>query len=335
MTETRKSPLTGVLFALLGFALFSTHDVVIKFLGSDYASFQILFFSVLLGFPFATLMLMGDRSEGTLRPANPRWVTVRTVAGVVTGISAFYAFSVLPLAQVYAFIFAAPLIITVLSIPILKEKVGVHRWAAVVLGLIGVLIVLRPGAEPLTLGHIAGLTAAVGSAVVSVVTRKIGRTERSAVLMLYPMMANVILMACLLPFIYKPLPVEHLGLLAVMSFLGFSGGLCIIAAYRYADAAMVAPMQYSQIIWGAAFGYLIFQEVPDQATGLGAAVIICAGVYVVIRESFGGKSENTPVLRTRTRAGAASSPNIGAALRSRGDRVLPGHEALAKKGKGN
>lgn len=329
MTDTGKSTLTGVLFALLGYALFSTHDVVIKFLGSDYAPFQILFFSVLLGFPFATLMLMGDTAPGTLRPANPRWVAVRTLAGVITGSAAFYAFSVLPLAQVYAFIFAAPLIITVLSIPILGEKVGVHRWAAVVLGLIGVLIVLRPGAEPLTLGHIAGLTAAMGSAVVSVVTRKIGRAERSAVLMLYPMMANVILMACLLPFVYKPLPAGHLGLLAIMSFLGFAAGLCIIAAYRFADAAMVAPMQYSQIIWGAAFGFLFFRETPDQATGLGAAVIIAAGLYVVIRESFGGKSTNTPVLRTRTRAGAATSPNIGAALRSRSERVLPGHEALA------
>ncbi|MEM9426102.1 MAG: DMT family transporter [Pseudomonadota bacterium] len=322
----------GVLFALLGFAAFSTHDVIIKFLGSDYAPFQILFFGVLMGFPFATLMLMSDSSEGTLRPASPRWVAARTVAGVVAGVSAFYAFSVLPLAQVYAFIFAAPLLITVLSIPILGEKVGIHRWAAVVLGLIGVMVVLRPGGEALTLGHIAGLTAAAGSAVVSVVTRKVGRAERSAVLMLYPMMTNLILMACLLPFVYRPMPVEHLGLLAVMSGLGFCGGICIIAAYRYADAAMVAPMQYSQIIWGAGFGFLFFSETPDRATGLGAAIIIAAGLYVVIRESFGGRSENTPVLRTRTRAGAASSPNIGAMLRARGTRVLPGHEALAKNG---
>ncbi|MEM7752835.1 MAG: DMT family transporter [Pseudomonadota bacterium] len=332
MTEAGATRLKGVLFALLGFAAFSTHDVIIKFLGSDYAPFQILFFSVLMGFPFATLMLMSDASEGTLRPINPRWVAARTVAGVVAGVSAFYAFSVLPLAQVYAFIFAAPLMITVLSIPILGEKVGVHRWAAVVMGLIGVMVVLRPGAEALTLGHIAGLTAAAGSAVVSVVTRKVGRAERSAVLMLYPMMTNVILMACLLPFVYQPMPVEHLGLLAVMSCLGFCAGLCIIAAYRYADAAIIAPMQYSQIIWGAGFGFLFFNETPDRATGLGAAIIIAAGIYVVLRESLGGRSENTPVLRTRTRPGAASSPNIGAMLRARDARVLPGHEALAKHG---
>lgn len=304
---------------------------MIKFLGGNYSPFQILFFSVLLSFPFATLMLMSDKSEGTLRPANPRWVAGRTVAGVITGASAFYAFSVLPLAQVYAFIFAAPLLITVLSIPILGEKVGIHRWAAVVLGLIGVMIILRPGAEALTLGHIAGLTAAAGSALVSVITRKIGRDERAAVLMLYPMMANFVLMGMVLPFVYTPMPVEHLGLLAVMAAMGFVGGLCVIAAYRFSDAAMVAPMQYSQIIWGAAFGFLLFAETPDRFTGIGAGVIILAGLYVVVRESLGGRSEYTPVLRTRTRPGAASSPNIGAMLRSRADRVLPGHEALAKE----
>lgn len=320
----------GVLLALLGYAVFATHDVVIKFLGEDYSPFQILFFSVLLSFPLATVMLMTDSEEDTLRPKNPGWVALRTGAGAFTGAAAFYAFSVLPLAQVYAFIFAAPLLITVLSIPVLGEKVGVHRWAAVVLGLIGVLIVLRPGAEPLTLGHMAGLLAAVGGATVSVITRKVGKEERAAVLMLYPMMTNAVLMGLVLPFVYRPLPIEHLGLLAVMSALGFMGGLCIIAAYRAADAAMIAPMQYSQIIWGAGFGFFVFLEVPDRYTWIGATVIILAGVYVVIREAL-GVSTHTPVLETRTRTGTASSPNIGAMLRARADRVLPGHEALAKE----
>lgn len=330
----QQSNLKGIAFALGGFAIFSTHDAVIKFLGVDYAPFQILFFSVLLSFPFATLMLMSDKEADTLRPHNPRWVALRTIAMVATSASAFYAFSVLPLAQVYAFIFAAPMLITVLSIPILGERVGVHRWAAVVLGLAGVMIVLRPGAEPFTAGHIAGLIAAAGHAVVSVITRKIGKQERAAVLMLYPMMTNIILMGCILPFVYKPMPTEHLGLLAIVAFLGFTGGLCVIGAYRFGDAAIVAPMQYSQIIWGSVFGFLFFAEIPDLATGVGAAIIIGAGLYVVVRESLAGTSENTPVLRTRTRTGAATSPNIGAMLRSQTERTLPGHEALAKSKKG-
>ncbi|NNE79194.1 MAG: DMT family transporter [Silicimonas sp.] len=311
-----RSNLRGIAFAITGFAVFSTHDTLIKYLGGSYAPFQILFFSVLFSFPLVSLMLMRDPQEGTLKPVNPGWVALRTIAGVVTGASAFYAFSVLPLAQVYTFIFAAPLLITILSIPILGETVGMHRWAAVALGLVGVMVVLRPGSETLSLGHFAGLTAAFGSAVVSVVTRKIGRQERAAVLMLYPMMANVILMGAALPFVYQPVLVQDLGILAIVATFGFAGGLCIIAAYRSADAAIIAPMQYSQIIWGALFGFWFFSETPDQNTFYGALIIISAGLYVVIRESLGGRSQNTPVLRTRSRTGAETSPNIGAALRA-------------------
>ena len=322
--------LKGIAFALTGFAVFSTHDVVIKSLGGTYAPFQILFFSALLGFPLATLMLISDRTPGTLRPVHPWWVATRTAAAIVTGVSAFYAFSVLPLAQVYAFIFAAPLLITVLSIPILGERVGIHRWAAVALGLVGVLIVLRPGAEPLTLGHLAGMTAACGSALASVIARKIGGEERTAVMMLYPMMANVVLMGMALPFVYVPMPIEHLGGLAVIAAFGFAGATCMTLAYRSGDAAIVAPMQYSQIIWAAVFGYVFFDEVPGTATWIGAAVIIAAGLYVVLREALGGRSTNTPVLRTRSRPETATTPRISAMLRARADRVLPGYEALAK-----
>ena len=312
--------------------MFSAHDAVIKFLGADYTPFQILFFGVLLSFPFATFMLLRDRDAGTLRPRNPGWMAARTAAGVVTATSAFFAFSLLPLAQVYAFIFAAPFLITIMSIPLLGERVGVHRWAAVLLGLAGVLIVLRPGVEALTAGHIAALAAAAGSALVSVITRKIGREERAAVLMLYPMMANVVLMGAILPFVYRPVPIQHIGLFAMVAALGFGGGLCVIAAYRHGDAATVAPMQYSQIIWGAGLGFLFFAEVPDFMTGLGAVVIIASGLYVVIRESLGGRSENTPVLRTRSRAGAATSPNIGAMLRKRPKPKPPANKGPGKEG---
>jgi S-adenosylmethionine uptake transporter len=326
-----KSNLRGVAFALTGFAVFSTHDVVIKVLGGSYAPFQILFFSALLGFPVATLMLISDKTPGTLRPVHPWWVLARTAAALITGVSAFYAFSVLPLAQVYAFIFAAPLLITILSIPMLGEKVGTHRWAAVAIGLLGVLIVLRPGAEAFTLGHVAGLTAAAGSALSSVIARKIGAEERSAVMMLYPMLANVAIMGMILPFVYVPMPIEHLGLLAIVAVFGFIGALCTILAYRSGDAAIVAPMQYSQIIWAAVFGAAFFNEFPDRFTWIGAGVIVLAGVYVVLRESMSGKSNNTPVLQTRSRAETGTTPRISAMLRARSDRVLPGYEALALK----
>ncbi|KMW60133.1 putative membrane protein [Candidatus Rhodobacter oscarellae] len=212
MTAQSKSNLRGALFALLAFGLFATHDVIVKVLGASYGTFQILFFSVLLSFPLVTLMLMRDRSEATLIPVHPWWTALRTAAAMVTGLGAFYAFSVLPLAQVYTILFAMPLLITVLSIPVLGERVGLHRWAAVAAGLVGVLVVLRPAEAQLGLGHAAALVAAFSGALASVIVRKIGKDERSAVLMLYPMMANFVVMGAALPFVYQPMPVEHLGL---------------------------------------------------------------------------------------------------------------------------
>ncbi len=235
----------------------------IKKLGGIYAPFQMIFFTVLLSFPLVTIMLMRDTTPGHLRPVHPWWIAIRTGAGVIGGMSAFYAFSVLPLAQIYAILFASPLLITVLAIPILGERVRIRRWLAVIVGLAGVMVVLRPGGDGavLGLGHLAALTAAIFSALASIIVRKIGNEERSVVLLLYPMLANFVVMACFLPFFYIPMPIRTYRAWSVSSLLfGFVAGLFLIAAYKNAEAAIVAPMQYSQIIWATAFGYFLFDE---------------------------------------------------------------------------
>ena len=311
MPDSAKSNLRGAAFALAAFALFALHDVVVKTLGADIATFQIVFFSVLFSFPLVVLMLMRDPTHGTLIPVHPWWTALRTLAAIITGSTAFYAFTVLPLAETYAILFAAPLLITVLSIPILQERVGPHRWGAVIVGLIGVMVVLRPFGGQLGWGHVAALTAAVCSALASIIVRKIGAEERSAVLLLYPMMANFVLMAILLPFIYRPMDVEHLGLLGVMSALAFVAGLLVIAAYKAADAAIVAPMQYSQILWAAGYGLFFFGETPDRLTVVGAGIIISSGLYIVLREVFGGTTRASPVLQTRIRHETGTSPRLG------------------------
>jgi S-adenosylmethionine uptake transporter len=295
--------------------------VVVKFLGEkEYSPIQIIFFSVLLGFPLVTLMLMRDRTDGNLRPRHPWWTALRTFSAVITGVSAFYAFSVLPLAQTYAILFAAPLLITLLAIPILGEKVGIRRGLAVVAGLIGVLIVLRPGGADLGLGHVAALAAAVFSSLASVIVRKIGSEERSVVLLLYPMVANFIVLGCALPFVYKPMPIEHLGMIGIIALFGFVAMLLIIAAYRSAEAVIVAPMQYSQMIWATVFGLLIFEETPDRFTLVGAGVIIASGIYIVLREARTKASRTTPVLRTQSRHETGTLPRVSTLMGRTGNR---------------
>ncbi|MBZ4689883.1 MAG: family transporter [Cereibacter sp.] len=310
-----KSNLRGALFALASFAIYASHDVVVKILGAYYSPIQIIFFSQLLTFPLVTVMLMNDRTDGNLRPRHPWWTVLRSACTVITGVSAFYAFSVLPLAQTYAILFATPLLITLLAIPVLGETIGIRRGLAIVAGLAGVMIVLRPGAEALSLGHLAALTAAVTSSLASITVRKIGQAERSVVLLIYPMMANFIALGLALPFVYQPMPVEHFGMIGIIAACGFVAMLAIIAAYRVGEAVIVAPMQYSQMVWAAIFGALIFHERPDLFTWVGAAVIIGSGLYIVLRESRGHVSENQPVLKSRSGPASGISPRISLLLK--------------------
>lgn len=301
----------GAMVALLAFGLFSLHDVLVKLLGGTYSPIQILFFNVLFCFPLFSLTLIRHKRSGSLRPNRPFWTAVRTISVVITGFSSFTAFALLPMTQTYALLFTMPLLITLLSIPMLGEKVGLHRGLAIIAGLVGVLIVLRPTAEPLSLGHIAGIVAAFGAALSSVIVRRIGQHERAAVLLLYPLLANLAVMGVLLPFVYEPMPIEHLGMLAAIATFSLIATALTIRAYQLGEAAVVAPMQYSQIILATIFGWLVFSEKPDLVTLLGAGVVIASGVYVVLRESRVRSDGNQPVLNTRTRFETGVAPRVG------------------------
>ncbi|WP_038145896.1 DMT family transporter [Thioclava atlantica] len=316
-----KSNGKGAALGLTSMAIFATHDVIIKHLGQTYSPVEIVFFAALLSFPLLSIILLNDKREGSLRPIHPGWVALRVACTVVTGLCAFYAFSTLPLAQVYPLLFAMPLLITVLSIPFLGEKVGIHRWAAVIVGLIGVVIVVRPGQADLQLGHFAAMTAAVCGAMASIIVRKIGGEERSVVLLLSPLLGNVLVMGASLPFVWVPLQLPDLGLLAVIAVFGLTGSFLQILAYRAGEAAIVAPMQYSQILWAIFYGWVIFKERVDAPTLIGAGVVIFSGLYIVFREARANVSQYQPVLRTRGRTETATAPRaslLGRAMGLRG-----------------
>lgn len=297
----------GALLALLSMGIYSTHDVIIKLLGESYPALQILFFSALLSFPPLAVLLLRDRTHGTLRPRNPFWVGLRSTCIVASGVGGFYAFSALPMAQVYSILFAAPLLVTVLSVPLLGEKVGPHRWLAVVAGLCGVLVVLRPGATPLGLGHLAALMGATATALSAIGVRKLGRSERTVILLLWPMIGNFLLTGASLGFAYRPMLAGDLALTGVIAVLGLAAGFLLILAYQAGEAANVAPMQYSQMLWAIAFGWLLFDERPDAMTLLGAGLIIGSGLYILMRERT-GPSRLRPVTEARLRSETVTAP---------------------------
>ena len=214
-----------------------------------------------------------------------------------------------PLAETYAILFASPLLITLLAIPLLGERIGLHRGAAIVVGLVGVLVVLQPGETELTLAHGAALAGAFFSALASVIVRKIGQDERSAVLLLYPMVANFLVMGAIMPFVYVPVEGADLAGLGLMAVLGFAATLLLIGAYRAASAVIVAPMQYSQILWAVLFGALFFDEYPTLNVLVGAGIIVLSGIYIVLREDKVEDSKS-PVLRTRSRFVSGAIPRV-------------------------
>ena len=317
--------LRGAGLGLLCMAIYAGHDAILKLLGGGYSPFQILFFAAVMSFPPATILLLARRDAGSLRPASPGWVALRSAALCLNAVACTAAFAVLPLAQVYAMLFTMPLMITVIAIPLLGERVGPHRWAAIAAGLAGVLIVLRPGGEALSWGHAAALAGAAGGALAAVIARRVGSGEKAIVLVLWPIVLNVVVTGAALPFVYRPMAGADLALAGAVALLALTAGALNVWSYRTAEAAVVAPMQYSQIAWAALYGWALFGEVPDRATLLGLAVIAASGIYILWRETRGG-SRSTPVTTSEAAGDAQISPRT-----TFGARVFPAEPGAAVK----
>lgn len=300
--------LAGAALGLGAMGAYATHDAVIKLLGASYSPLQTAFFVALLSLPVLAVVA-ARRPQVSLWPRHPGWVGLRTLCMTLNVLSAMTAFALLPLTQVYAILFTMPLLITLLSVPMLGERIGPHRLLAVLLGLAGVLIVLRPGQAQLGPGHLCAIVTALGGALSAVIARRLGGSERTLVLVLWPVLLNLGLCALALPFVYRPMPGADLGLAGLVALFGLIGAVLNVRAYRAAEAAVVAPMQYSQILWATLYGWLLFSELPDRATLLGITVIVGSGLFILWHESRAPLAHR-PVLQAEASGEALPSPSI-------------------------
>ncbi|WP_020561206.1 DMT family transporter [Thiofilum flexile] len=289
---TSASILRGPMIALLGYLVFSTHDAIVKSL-DDYSVLQTIFFAMLFGYVPFSLARITDKRLTTLRPNNPMLVILRSILTVASMCFAFIAFSILPMVQVYVLLFTTPVIISLLAIPFLGERIYLPRWAAIILGLIGVIIVLRPTPDSLEWGHVFGLVSAFCGASAAIISRKIGNLESSATLILFPLTLNVLVTGSMLYFVYKPMPFNDLVAMFSVGVLGLLGQLLVLNSYRLSPAAFVAPMQYSQLIWAVLFGVLFFDESIDKWVVIGSLITITSGMIIVWRETVASKTQPT------------------------------------------
>lgn len=283
MNQAQPSIGRGMAFALFGFAIYSTHDAVVKLL-SDYSVFQIVFFAMLFAYvPFSIARIVEAKPQ-SLSPVNPALLILRALLHVGALSLGFYAFATLTLVEAYVLFFLTPVMISLLAIWFLGETIALVRWLAIFLGLAGVVIVLRPSIETLEIGHLAALGSAFCSASSAVISRKVGGVENMATMIIFPLLATIFVSGSALIFVYQPMPLVDLGLMFLVGALGLLAQYLILTGYRKAPAAYIAPMQYSQIIWAVLFGYLFFNEPVDRYVIIGALVTIASGLIIIWRE---------------------------------------------------
>ncbi len=279
----------GIALSLVAYAAFSTADALLKLSSDGFSVFQIALFMAF----FALLPVLATTiGRGGIRSVVPRDLKLVTLRGILTaacGMLAWSAFAMLPMAEVYALLFGAPMLVTAFSAILLGETVGWRRWSATVVGFIGVVIMIDPRFSGFGLGHLMAGLAAVAGALSFVILKKIGATEKSAAVLfsvLFWVMAT-----CLPPaaaaWIWPSL--AELGVMAMAGLLFGIGQAGLVFATRDAPAVVVAPFQYSQMIWAVVFGIMIFGDVPQSNLFVGLAIVVAAGLFIVYRETVRAK----------------------------------------------
>jgi drug/metabolite transporter (DMT)-like permease len=250
-----------------------------------FSVFQIAFTVAL----FALLPVLGlTIGRGGLRalvPQSWRLVALRGTLTAVGGLLAWQGFAILPLAEVYAILFAAPILVTVMSVVILREEVGWRRWSAQAVGFAGVLIMIRPDFATLGLGHLLTALAAVLGAAALITLKKIGGRETSAAILFAVFLAIMLVTAPMVPASFVLPDWRELGLMALAGLLMGCGHGGLVLATREAPAVVVAPFQYSQMIWGVLFGAVLFADRPEPVLFLGMAIVVASGLYTIWRET--------------------------------------------------
>jgi drug/metabolite transporter (DMT)-like permease len=246
---------------------------------------ELAFYRFGFGLPPLLLWIGVSGNFGAWRTQRPVAHVWRAVVGLGTMLLAFTALAYLPLAESTTIGFAAPLFAVILSALVLKERVGPHRWGAVLLGFLGVLLVMRPGGTELPpLGLALALGAACGVGVVTIVIRQIGSTEHPQTTVLWFTSLSMLTLAALMPFHARAHEPYAWAVLAALGLFGGFGQLFLTASLRFAPVSVVVPFDYAQLLWAVLLGWLIFGDHPPATTWGGAAVIILSGLYTLYRE---------------------------------------------------
>ena len=270
---------------LSGWLLLPFMDGIAKFLSTDIHFVQVVwgryFFMLLVSFPLALIFF---RKEIKF----PQSISVQLFRSFFLFLSTvffFYAISIISLAEALTLAFISPIIVTILSIFFLNEKVGIHRWTAVVIGFLGVLVIIRPGFLEINFASLSALAAGITYAFYIIYTRKLSFTDSAIVTLLFTGVVGCIFISIIVPFYWTNLDTRQLLLLISLASIGMLGHFLIILSLRLGEASKLAPLGYFEISTNILVGYAFFGDLPDLWIYLGLSLIVFSGIYIFIREN--------------------------------------------------
>ncbi len=277
-------PFRGISLVVASTVFLACSDAMSKYLTKELPPVEIAWIRfvvfVLIMLPAILLRPGGN----VLRTTRPVLQVLRGIGLVASSLFFIWGLRYLPIAEASATAFVAPVFVTCLSIVVLAEKVGVRRWIATIVGLVGVLIVVRPGTDAFHPAAFFPIVSALGWAFALVLTRQISGTDRPVTTMAYSAIVGLVVLTALVPFFWVT-PTWTQVLIAIgIGLSSTAGHWIVVLAYRHADASVLAPFTYSQLVWVSILGFVMFAEFPDRWTLLGAAIIICSGLYIAHRE---------------------------------------------------
>ncbi|WAC62168.1 DMT family transporter [Pseudoxanthomonas sp. SL93] len=283
----------AIILMLLAVLMFALMDAGLKLLSPHYPPLQVAALRGLSSLPLVTLWVLATVKPATLLQVRWPLHLVRGLLGICMMVGFVYGLRTMPLSTAYAITFVAPLLVTAMAGPLLGEKVGAGRWAAIVIGLVGVLVILRPTGEGmLTAGGLAILIAAVCYAAGAITVRMLAQRD-STQAMVFWFMVLLSLGAWLLALPgWVPLQAGHLWIIGMVGLAGSLAQVALTEAFRRGEASLIAPLEYTALVWGVALDLALWSVLPDGVTWIGAAIIVASGIYLLRREKVHVEAEH-------------------------------------------
>lgn len=259
-------------------------DAATKWLTASLPIGEILFVRALVVSIAILLIVWRSGSFAGLRIDRFRNIGTRSVLAVGSTFLIVASLARLPLSEVIAILFVGPLFIAVLATPLLGERVGVHRWFAVLIGFIGMLIMVRPGTAGFQFAALLPVVAAMVAATRDIVTRRISVAETSIAILFYSMIALTLVGLATAPFGWQPMDGGELAIVILAGLLFGLGHYFVIEGYRYAEASVVSPYRYTNLIWAALLGFILWGEIPSVWVLAGTPLVVGSGLYILLHE---------------------------------------------------